>query len=71
MLVRRVLYGGSTAEGVANLEIAGAGAWPDEGIGAQIALDVGRDDLSRDLFAGNKPLICPRHCDVEVWRKEM
>lgn len=43
------------------LEIAGAGAWPDEGIGAQIALDVGRDDFTGDALTGHEPLVTPRH----------
>lgn len=48
-----------------------ANARPHQRIWPKIALDVGRDDLSRDFFAGHKPLVCSRHSDVEVWRKGM
>jgi hypothetical protein len=35
----------------------------DEGIGAQVALDIGGDDLSRDAFSGHKPLVLAGHCE--------
>jgi hypothetical protein len=50
---------------------AGAGAGPHERIGAQVALDVGGDDFSRDAFTGHKPLVLPRHVQKRVrkrWR---
>lgn len=56
----------STEEGTANLEVAGACAWPDEGIGAQIALDVGGDDFASDAFAGHEPLVTPRHGEQKL-----
>jgi len=43
------------------LVLSGACAGPDEGIWAQVALDVGGDDFSRDAIAWHKPLICARH----------
>jgi hypothetical protein len=42
---------------------------PHERIWPQIALDVGRNDLSCDAIAWHKPLICARHGDREVCRK--
>jgi hypothetical protein len=61
-----VLGARSTAEGVANLEIAGACARPDERIGAQIALDVGRDDFTGNALAGHEPLVTPRHGEQKL-----
>jgi len=46
-------------EAVANLEIAGAMAGTHEGIGPQIALDVGGDDLAGDAIAEYEPLVTP------------
>jgi len=46
---------------VADLVLASARAWPDQGIRAQVALDVGGNDFSRNAIAGHKPLICTRH----------
>lgn len=45
------------------LVFAGSCAGPDERIGAEVALDVGGDDLSRDAIAKHKPLIRSRHGD--------
>ena len=53
----------STAYGEPNLVFAGSCARPDKRIGAEVALDVGRDDLSCDAIAKNKPLIRSRHGD--------
>lgn len=52
------------------LVLAGAYARPDERIWAQVALDVGRNDFSRDAIACDKPLICTRHGEGEMCRKE-
>ena len=52
-----------TACGEPNLVFAGSCARPDKRIRAEVALDVGRDDLSRDAIAENKPLIRSRHGD--------
>lgn len=52
-----------TARGEPNLVFAGSCAGPDERIGAEVALDVGGDDLSRDAIAKHKPLIRSRHGD--------
>jgi hypothetical protein len=57
--------GGSAAD----LVLSGAYTRPDERIWPEIALNVGRDDLSRDAIAWHKPLICARHCDCEVFRR--
>jgi hypothetical protein len=48
-------------EKYADLVLSAAGARPDERIWAQVALDVGRNDFSRDSLARHKPLICARH----------
>lgn len=44
-------------EGLSNLMFAGAEARLHEGIGSQIALDVGGDDLAGDAIAEHKPLV--------------
>jgi hypothetical protein len=44
-------------------------ARPDERIWAQIALDVGRDNFSRDAIAWHEPLVCARHGWKEMWRE--
>ena len=41
--------------------VASAWSWPDEGVRAQIPLNVGGYDLSGDAITGHKPLVCPRH----------
>ena len=46
---------------LADLVFARAYAGPDEGIGAEIALDVSGDDFSCDVLAEDKPLVCARH----------
>jgi hypothetical protein len=53
----------------ADLVLSGAYARPHERVWAQIALDVGSDDLSSDAIALHKPLICARHDDTELCRK--
>lgn len=55
----------------ADLVLSSAHARPDKGVWAQVTLDVGRNDLSRDAIARHKPLICPRHDEGEMWRKEI
>lgn len=44
-----------------DLVLSGAYAGPDERIGAEIALDVGRDDFACDAIARDEPLVCARH----------
>jgi hypothetical protein len=61
-----VLWG----ERLSDLVLAGAYTGPDEGIRAKVALDVGGDDLSGDVLAEHKPLICARHGGRVGRRKE-
>lgn len=60
-----VLQDQKEVRGSPDLELSSAYARPDERIWAQIALDVGRNDLSGDAVSRHKPLICPRHGDYE------
>jgi hypothetical protein len=54
-----------------DLVFAGAYAGSDEGIRAEVALDVGGDDFSCDVLAEHKPLICARHGGrVGRWKEE-
>jgi hypothetical protein len=53
----------------ADLVLSGAYTRPHQRIWPEIALDVGRDNLSRDAIAWHKPLICARHGDYEVCRR--
>lgn len=64
-------------KGAAYTEVAGACAWPDEGVRTEITLDVGGNDLAGDAFARHKPLVHPhRHgeyrllCEKGEQRKE-
>lgn len=50
----------------AHLVLAGAVSGPDEGVRAQVALDVGGDDLSGDAVTRHEPLICPRHVVLDA-----
>lgn len=47
-------------EGVPDLVFSSAYTRPDQRIWAQVTLDVGRDDLSRNAIAWHKPLVCAR-----------
>jgi hypothetical protein len=41
--------------------IASACTGPDKRVWAQVALDIGSDDLAGNAFAGHEPLIHSRH----------
>lgn len=60
-LVRSLFCGPERVKGDANLIFGSACSWPDEGVRAQIALDVGGDDLAGDAIAQDKPLVHSRH----------
>lgn len=51
---------GSNDGEAANLILAGAWTGPDEGVRAEVALDISSDDFASDAFTRDEPLVHAR-----------
>lgn len=73
--VMRTREGGGVRREGAHLIFASACAGPDEGVRAEVTLDIGGDDFASDAFTGDEPLVhARRHGEQDTkvcgWEKE-